>query len=738
MDLSNNWTLAANANIGAATAIPHVSVTSNAGDVLSITHFYKVSVAAGQTMIFDFDGPSNLVVDDAMQLFDPNGAVVARDSFSSVSVGGLGSLFHVDPFLVYTATASGAYTIQLGQAGGDVLDSTLSLAAFSSAQSYTLNLSLLNPVGASADSLDGGAGFDTLAGGAGDDTLVGGAGADVLIGGDGDDVFAFGAGDYTVDEIIDGGAGTDRLLVQSSTNFALGIQYQTPMSIEEIYLAGASTATFFANQFNPAGISLSARFLSDGGGVANTATISMGNATNFNAAGFQFVSWDPGDFLIINGQALAQSITGSSQHDSITGGAGDDTIDGGGGADTMAGGNGNDQYFIDDLGDVVIESAGLGTGVDTEWVTVDGAVLYANVETGQLIGAASQLFGNNGGNDVLVANQSLASVLDGQAGDDTLWGSSFADILNGNAGDDILRSQGGADTMYGGVGSDQFVVLDVNAIIIENAGDAGTDTAWVGVNNYHVGLNVEIIRLAAVGSVSVFGSATSEDIVANQGASSTLNGGGGNDTFWGSTFADSMVGGANDDIFRSQGGADTMTGGAGNDSHVIFDPGAVIVEAAGAGGGSDTAWISTNAGVNYIVGANVERINLAGVANVVTGNNQGDVIVGNPTIGCTLNGGAGADTIFGSTFVDIFKGGAGDDIFYSQGGADRYIYDVAGSGFDQISGWTAGSKIDFTGRGFSMASLSFATANGNTQVTFGGDRTLVYGVAGLVAADFIF
>ncbi len=92
----------------------------------------------------------------------------------------------------------------------------------------------------------------------------------------------------------------------------------------------------------------------------------------------------------------------------------------------------------------------------------------------------------------------------------------------------------------------------------------------------------------------------------------------------------------------------------------------------------------------------------------------------------------------GDVVAELAGAGTGDDIIYSQGGADHYVYDVAGSGFDQISGWTAGSKIDFTGRGFSMASLSFATANNNTQVTFGGDRTLVYGVASLTAGDFIF
>jgi len=36
-----------------------------------------------------------------------------------------------------------------------------------------------------------------------------------------------------------------------------------------------------------------------------------------------------------------------------------------------------------------------------------------------------------------VANQGAASRLDGNGGNDTLWGSALADTLNGGAGDDI-------------------------------------------------------------------------------------------------------------------------------------------------------------------------------------------------------------------------------------------------------------------------------------------------------------
>ncbi len=69
--------------------------------------------------------------------------------------------------------------------------------------------------GAGNDLLLGGDGSDTLTGGAGDDILAGGAGRDVLRGGDGDDSLNWQAG-RGADFVLDGGAGTDTLVVSGS------------------------------------------------------------------------------------------------------------------------------------------------------------------------------------------------------------------------------------------------------------------------------------------------------------------------------------------------------------------------------------------------------------------------------------------------------------------------------------------------------------------------------------------
>jgi hypothetical protein len=53
-------------------------------------------------------------------------------------------------------------------------------------------------------------------------------------------------------------------------------------------------------------------------------------------------------------------MTANSGNNSLDGSVGDDTLNGLGGADTMVGFEGNDTYFVDNLGDQVVEQPGQG------------------------------------------------------------------------------------------------------------------------------------------------------------------------------------------------------------------------------------------------------------------------------------------------------------------------------------------------------------------------------------------
>lgn len=80
-------------------------------------------------------------------------------------------------------------------------------------------------------------------------------------------------------------------------------------------------------------------------------------------------------------------------------------------------------------------------------------------------------------------------------------------------------------------------------------------------------------------------------------------------------------------------------------------------------------------------------------------------------------------------------------MIYSQGGADRFLYNAADWGYDQVAGFTAGqAKIQFAaGSGVTQFNQLFLnSAGGNTQVEFNGHAILVFGVASMAESDFIF
>jgi Ca2+-binding RTX toxin-like protein len=146
-------------------------------------------------------------------------------------------------------------------------------------------------------------------------------------------------------------------------------------------------------------------------------------------------------------------ISGLGGDDDITGSDGGDAIDGGTGADIMRGGLGNDDYYVDNAGDQVIETA--RGGFDRVYSSIDYQ-LGQYVEHLTLEGTA--VFGT--GND-------LRNTLIGNASNNTL--TSFA-------GDDTLAGNGGDDTLIGGDGGDGYVYEfgDGHDTIIETGTGAGS------------------------------------------------------------------------------------------------------------------------------------------------------------------------------------------------------------------------------------------------------------------------
>jgi microcystin-dependent protein len=285
---------------------------------------------------------------------------------------------------------------------------------------------------------------NTIFGNTGNNLLDGGGGADKMVGGAGDDTyFVDNPGDTVVENA---GQGNDSVF--ASTHFTL------PANVENLILQGGADLQGYGNGLVNTIYGNSGNNLLDGGGAADILVGGLGNDVYFVDNSADAVVENPGEgsdavfstanfslsanveALVLQGSADLQGY-GNDLANTIYGNAGNNLIDGGAGGDVMIGGVGNDTYFVDNVGDGVVENP--GEGVDAIFSTVD-YTLSANVEALVL----------QGGGNINGTGNALANSLFGNSGDNTLDGGGGADQLTGNAGNDtfVFRvGQGGGDTV---------------------------------------------------------------------------------------------------------------------------------------------------------------------------------------------------------------------------------------------------------------------------------------------------
>ena len=180
-------------------------------------------------------------------------------------------------------------------------------------------------------------------------------------------------------------------------------------------------------------------------------------------------------------------------------------------------------------------------------------------------------------------------------------------------------------------------------------------------------------------------------------ATTTINGGDGNDIIIGNSRANTLRGGAGNDELTGAGGIDSLSGGPGNDTY-FFDSDLALgtdtlAEVAGAAGGVDTlnfAATSTRSVSINLANAALQPVNaglslILGAANTfenVIGGSLGDNINGN-TLDNTITGGGGNDVMSGGTGDDIYKFDTdlalGSDIISDAGGIDTLDFSATTS-----------------------------------------------------------
>lgn len=181
------------------------------------------------------------------------------------------------------------------------------------------------------------------------------------------------------------------------------------------------------------------------------------------------------------------------------------------------------------------------------------------------------------------------------------------------------------------------------------------------------------------------------DVMSGGASANRFDGGAGDDRLFGMDGDDILQGGSGADRLDGGPGADRMTGGSGDDTYYVDDARDQVIET-DPGGGIDTV----RSEVDFVLGANIERLYLVGEGNIGgTGNGLANILYGNEGDN-VLSGGGGADKLYGGGGSDIFlfdvreAVASADTIMDFQLGVDRIAIDR--DAFADVTGLAYGSS----------------------------------------------
>ncbi len=232
----------------------------------------------------------------------------------------------------------------------------------------------------------------------------------------------------------------------------------------------------------------------------------------------------------------------------------------------------------------------------------------------------------------------FGSVLDGGDGNDELIGGSADDRLIGGRG---------SDRLVGGDGDDVYLVDQQADVIVETESGGGRDTVLSAIDFYLYDHVERLILMAGSGDRFGVGTAGFNTLIGNEGANLLIAGAGG-DTVEGGGGGDALFGEAGDDFLYGQAGVDYAVGGGGND---LLD-----------GGGDADALYGED-------GNDIIEAGTGFVTDILIGGAGDDVLR-------AISGEANPD-------YDLLDGGAGNDSYYVDTGADL-TFEAAGGGIDTV------------------------------------------------------
>jgi len=674
---------------------------------------------------------------DVVSYFDSETAVIVNLSATSI-VGGGGTI---------TVVGGTAYD------GTDIDDNT--------ATGFLGGVDTLSNI----EDIAGGTFNDLLVGSVVDNRIWGGAGNDTIVPGEGNDSIDGGNGNFDwvyYNTKADGTAVTSALIINLAADTASGADIGSDTLSNVEFVRGGDGADTFTGG-NPS-LQPGIYFWSapsegfEGGKGADSVSGAAGDGwftslrysndnTNTLVGGSGGVSVNLGTGTATDGWGYTDTFVNI------------DGIWGSAGADTLTGGS-NSKNFFGQLYEVF--NGGAGSDV------IDGAGGFDLVD---YIGSPGAVAVNLSGNSILggVASVSGGTALDGFGGVDTLsnieWirGSTFGgagDTLVGNGGDNVFEGLQGNDAIVGGGGNDlvQYVrsfggvtVNLSNTIVGANGSTLAGGTALDGFDSNSSTGGIQSYTDTLVSITGAIGSDFSDYFVGNPGGNNYFDGRGGvhestlaftdSDTVdygqGGYTGPISLTGGTTATHFDSIGphtdtlinieavygaiqsdslqGSDTslqytglftdrserFRGNGGNDT---------IDGGNNAWGNNDTADYSNNPSANPIfvdLGSGTAQDGFLGVDTLI--NIDG------------VNGGAGDDLLqggsnsraFSGSFVETFRGGAGNDTIYGNDGYNVADYSLAGSSVNANLG---------SGNSFGSGGGTASDGQGGTDLLFNIDE----------------
>ena len=664
----------------------------------------------------------------AVHLGTPNAVTFLGPAEANVFAGGAGN----DVFL-FTAVNLNAADLVTGGPGVDELLMTtagiVDASGVSGVETYALagggsnTLTLTNSnfsgITGTTITVTGGAGGNTVDAsqvtGANSVVLVGASGHDVLKGGAGNDIFQFSAATLAATDTVEGGLGTDQLLMTSAGTVAV------------LGVSGVETYTLASN-------------------AANTLTLTNANFTGVTGATITVTGGAGGNTVDASAVTGANRVVlvGASGQDMLTGGAGNDVFQFAAATlaatDIVHGGLGVDQLLMTSAGLVTVSGV---SGVETYTLASGGAntLVLADSNFAGISGTTITVNGGNTGNTLNAAALSPTNsvVFNGGTGNDVFVFAAASltasDIVSGGGGaDQVTLTTGGTINTVGVKGIETYALASTaaNTLTLFNGNFTGITGTTITVNGGSAGNTLNATVLLAANSV-------------------VLNGGTGNDVF---IFSAASL--TASDVVAGAGGADQLTlttAGTINVSGVR-----AIETYALAGGGANTLTLT-----------NANFVNVSSTTITVNGGNAGNTIDASQVTGANrviVAGGAGRDVLTGGAGNDVFKFAAAaltaTDTVQGGLGADQLLMTSAGvvtvSGVSGIETYTlastganalvladgnftgiTGSTITVAG-GSAGSTLNAATLSPAHSVVLNGGNgndTFIFSASSLTAADVV-